>query len=156
MNYVTIATLIAFASYLFYIGIIPSISDSYRTLNDKRFYFLFFFVVAVLIWLQNIYAREALHIPYMLAGYFFFCISLAASFWLKPEGLLHVLFTYSAITVGMLCTVLQLWAKYGLLSLLPVVVLIGGGLLLRNKKNATYWQEVLSIGCIFVPLIFKL
>ncbi len=72
MNYVTIATLAAFASYLFYTGIIPSISDSYRKV-DIRFYHLFFGVVSVLVWLQSIYVSDAMDIAYGLAGFFLFC-----------------------------------------------------------------------------------
>lgn len=155
MNWITIATLLTFAAYLFYIGVIPSISDSYREKKvDRRIYHAFFFVVAVLIAAQGLYTR--LDIPYLITGFLFYCISLAASFWQRREGILHVAFTYSAIALGTVMTTLQVWPTWGLFALIPPVVLIAGGLLMKElvRWNVTFWQEILAIVTVFGPIVF--
>jgi hypothetical protein len=156
MNYVTIVTLIHIAVYLFHIGVIPSISDSYRTLKDKRLYHAFFFVFGAMIAAQGAYCPDRMQIPYVFAGFCIFGLSLAAEFWKEDQGFWHVAFTYAGISLGQLLTVLWLWPTWGILSLVPVVALIGGGLLMLKfmKSNVTYWQEVLAVVTCFGPIIF--
>ena len=115
MNYFSIALLCVTAAYLIHIGVIPSISDSYRTIKDRRVYHAFFAVSGVLIACQGVYAEE-LAIPYVLTGVFFWWISLAAAFWLPREKWLHVLFTYVSICSGLTLTIIRIWPTWGLSS----------------------------------------
>lgn len=155
MNIVTILTLATTAAYLIHIGIIPSISDSYRTIKDKRVYHVFFFVSAFLIACQGIYSRDELDIPYLVAAFCFYGLSLAASFWNKGEGILHVAFTYSAIAIGLTMTIIRIWPYWGFWSL-GLVGLMGLGALgvqMFIKSNRTYWQEVWAYIVVFGPIV---
>lgn len=158
MNWITILTLIVTAAYLIHTGIIPSISDSYRTIRDIRIYHTFFFVSAILIACQGIYAREALHIPYLIAAFCFYGLSLASSFWKQSEGWLHVIFTYSAIAIGLTMTIIRVWPWWGIYSLGLLLAMGIGALLIHVllKRNRTYWQEVFAYGVIFGPIIVVL
>jgi hypothetical protein len=155
MNYLSIATLIVTAWYLGHIGIIPSISDSYRTIKDKRIYHGFFIVSAFLIGFQGATTEERLIIPYVIAGFFFFCIALAAAFWKPDEKVLHVVFTYAAISAGLTLTILRIWPVWGFKTLGLVVLMVIIALLgpVVVKKNATYWQEVAAYLIIFIPIL---
>jgi len=155
MNYPALITLLITAAYLYYIKVIPSISDSYRTIKDKRIYHAFFFVSAVLIACQGATTEEKLVIPYVIAGFFFYGISLAAAFWINGEGWLHVLCTYIAISVGLTLTVIRLWPAWGF----KAMFLVAGALIVALfapvviKKNSTYWQEVAAYLIIFGPIL---
>jgi hypothetical protein len=153
MNYFAIALLAVTAAYLFHVGVIPSISDSYRTIKDTRVYHWFFAVSGVLIALQGVTTSERLIIPYVLTGVFFWFISLAAAFWLPREKWLHVIFTYTSIIAGLTLTVIRIWPSWGVYSLSLVVVMILAALWMPTKKNDTYWQEVTAYLIIFVPII---
>jgi hypothetical protein len=153
MNTVTILTLIVTAAYLYHIGVIPSISDSYRTIKDKRVYHIFFFVSAVLVGCQSIYSRDELDIPYLVAGFCFYGISMAAAFWNKGEGRLHVVFTYTAIAIGLTITIIRIWPYWGYWSLVLAGVGIVTALVLRGVKNSTYWQEIAAYVIVFGPIL---
>lgn len=154
MNFVSIATLLHITVYLFYTGVIPSISDSYRTIDDKRLYHAFFIVFGALVALQGIYSPDRLDIPYVIAGFCIYGLSLAAEFWKKEQGWLHVAFTYTAIVIGMTLTVLWMWPTWGpFFSLIPVIVLATAAWVLHDVKNATYWQEVAAVICIYIPIL---
>ena len=152
MNLASLATLIAFAAYLVYSGIQPSISDTYRT-GNKAIFHLFFFVVSGLIWLQGYYTSDPLDFLYMGAGLFLFCVSLYASFWKKEEKTGHVIFTYASIALGLAGTVMQLWPVHHFYSFVPVVLFVAGAVPLFKVKNTTYWQEAWAVVCIFTPII---
>ena len=153
MNIVTIITLAVFGAYALHIGLIPSISDSYRT-TDKRIYHGFFALASLLIWFQHYYNyKPVVKELFILAGFFLFMVSVAASFWKEKEKIIHPIVTYTAIIVGMSCVVIQFWFSW--MAIVPVVVLIGGAVLLRKVKNATLWIEYLTVLCIFIPLIPK-
>lgn len=155
MNYPSVALLLITAWYLGHIGIIPSISDSYRTIKDKRVYHGFFIVSMFLIGFQGATTEERLIIPYVLAGFFFFSVSLAAAFWKPDEKILHVVFTYTAIGIGLTLTVIRIWPQWGFKSLGLVVLMALVALLLPLvvKKNTTYWQECISYILIFLPIL---
>ena len=158
MNLVTIATLILTGAFLYYTGVIPSISDAYRTVKDKRIYHAFFFLAGVLVSCQAIYAEEKYTIPYVIDGVLIWSISLASEFWKKDQGRLHVYFTYSGFAVFMLLTVLQIWPKHGTDSLF-VPGVFGVSYFIINvffKSNRTYWREIAFIICGMTPLIQRL
>lgn len=155
MNFVTIGILALFASFLVYIGIIPSISDSYRTLKDKRFYHAFFGVTSIAVWLESIYAPDKLDIPYAIAGLCLWGISLFASFWKKEEHIGHIICTLLAIALGQTLTVIWTWETWGPWAIFPPVVLTLGAWLIKSlvRWNQTYWIEVLAVITIFGPIV---
>jgi len=155
MNIVTILTLVIVSAFLIYTGVIPSISDAYRTVKDKRIYHMFFALAGALVACQQIYAQDKFAIPYSIAGFLIWSISMAAAFWNKREGILHVCFTYSGFFTCLLLTILQIWPKYGALSLLVPAAFAAGYFFVHFfiKANKTYWQEVWLIVCALGPLI---
>mgnify|MGYP003406681174 FL=1 len=158
MNLVTIATLILTGAFLYYTGVIPSISDAYRTVKDKRIYHAFFFLAGVLVSCQAIYAEEKYTIPYVIDGVLIWSISLAAEFWKKDQGRLHVYFTYSGFAVfGLLC-VLQIWPKYGFNSLFVPAAFTTCYFIINVffNSNKTSWYEIAYIISFMTPLIRKL
>lgn len=153
INFVSIAILALFAAFLFYTGVIPSISDSYRTLKDKRVYHLFFAVVSGTVFLESIYSPDFLDIPYAIAGFCLWGLSLYAAFWKKDEKLGHVIFTYTAIAIGQTLTIIWIWPTWEWWALAPLVVLIAGVLLMKKIPKATYWREILVILTTFGPTV---
>lgn len=155
MNYVTLSTLIHIAIFLFYIGIIPSWSDSYRTLKDKRIYHIFFIVLGVLVAMQSIYAPDKLDIPYVFAGFCMYALSLASEFWKKDQGFMHVLFTYTGIAIGLTLTTIWKWEMWGVWSLLiPAALLAGSSFLSLLRWNSVYWTELYCSLIILLPILF--
>jgi hypothetical protein len=156
MNFVTIAILIEFAVYLFYIGVIASISDSFRTVNDKRIYRVFFAAISITVMLQELYAPDHIDLWYLFAGFCLWGLSLAAEFWKKDQGFWHVAFTYTAIVILQTLTVVWIWPAFGVLSILPAIVLLAGAWILRTvlRWNVTYWQEVLALLTICGPIVY--
>lgn len=152
MNYVTIIHLVTTAVYLFYIGVIPSISDSYRTKERKLFYHLFFTVSTALIMLQGLYVDY--YVWYLLAGFFFYSISVASRFWLTLEGPVHVVTTYTAIGLGIALTMVRIWPYWGWWALTLVVILGAGALLIQMfvRRNRVYWQEIAAYIIVFGPI----
>lgn len=153
MNWITIAQLLVTAAYLCYTGIIPSISDSYRTKERKLFYHLFFTASTALIMLQGIYVDY--YVWYLLAGFFFYSISVASRFWLTLEGPVHVVTTYTAIGLGLTLTIVRIWPTWGWWSLSLAVLMGFSALAIQEfvKSNRTYWQEVFAYLIVFVPIL---
>lgn len=157
MNWATITVLALITVFLIYTGVIPSISDAYRTVKDKRIYHLFFFLAAVLVGCQAIYCEQKFLIPYVVAGFQIFSISMAAEFWKKDQGRLHVIYTYSGFGLCMALTILQIWPRHHGDSLHVLGAFAVGYLIVHFffKSNKTYWQEVWLIVCVLGPLIQK-
>lgn len=154
MNVSTILTLLSFALYGVHIGVIPSISDSYRTIKNKSVYHIFFAVTSLLILSQAAYNYRY---PWMfpIAAFFFWLISLAPQFWKSGAGKgYHVVFTYLAIGLGMACIIVQFWGTW--LWVPSVVGLAGGGYLIkRYLTNPTLWAEYAAVCAIFIPILWK-
>lgn len=158
MNLVTIATLALITAFLIYSGVMPSISDAYRIVKDKRIYHIFFVLAGILVAAQSAYSEDRFDIPYIVAGFLIWAISMAAAFWNKGEGRLHVIFTYSGFALCIMLTILQLWPIYKALPLLILVAYGVGHFIVHFfiRSNKTYWQEIWFIICALGPLTGKL
>jgi hypothetical protein len=147
-------------AYRVYIGQIPSVSDSYRTV-DKRIYHGFFALFAALIWAQEFYTWKPVienflaYGMWILAGLAFYCIAICAAFYKKGEEVGHVAFTYSAIAIMLVIACIQSYPSW-VTFIGPVVMIVGAlGIHFSKLKNKTMKQEDLAAAILVAMLIQK-
>lgn len=163
MNYLTIIQLLIVIAYPFIIGkILPSISDSYYYLKDKNkshFFYYYTGSLGVLMLFQSAIMdyKEIVQAIFMVAGFFLPAISIAASFKKKEERWIHLAATYISIALVIAGVTIQLWNNTFwsiVISLCPLLAIVGAVIYFRNHFNKTWWIEHSAEFVLLIPLLF--
>lgn len=133
---------IIFFAYIAYIGVLPSISDSFKKVG----WWFYLWCIAV-------------SLPIMLEGAWFFAsgaslcfVGAAAEFWKPLTKKVHFTAAFLSIVFAIIGLVFLNW----IYLVVPIGILIMIALILYKKiSNPIYWVEIISYTFILIALIYS-
>jgi hypothetical protein len=162
MNYVSLAQVVIFTTYLFivvgYFGVLDSISKSYYEFGKRGYstaFVIFLWSICLgLILQQWVYTyKEITSMLFVITAFFLAVVPITGNYMDKRAGPIHYISSVMSIALGFLIIIVEDWPSWK--GFIPLVAYGSTVMLTRKWNNFTWWTEVFAFACIFSRLLFK-